>query len=192
MHTIKQPLQSIISAVMSLMIATCSFAGQNLTSTGAVSKTAPVAEKLTTPFKTTAEDGVFLSITDIHFDPFADAGIAKKLDSSPVSKWPQIFAQAGDKDAADYGSDASYPLASSAIAKAKAIGLKYDYILYSGDYLSHNFRATYNRIVSGDEQSFNEFVIKTVQYVSDLLSSEFNGIPVLAPSEITMPFVVIT
>jgi len=169
-------LIKIISIVVVLMVSSYSV-------THTSKKTSPeitAANKAAiASFTKTAGSSVFLSITDIHFDPFADISIVKKLNSSPVSQWQEIFTNARDNDAANYGSDANYSLTSSAIEAADALNFGYDFILYSGDYLSHDFRATYNQFVGGSAQEFNQFAIKTMQYVSNSLSIKFNDVPVL-------------
>lgn len=135
-------------------------------------------EDVKVPFTVNAERGIFLSITDIHFDPFADTSILQKLNKSPASKWQQIFARADEKSFSSYGSDTNYPLLESALAAARPLGPEYDYILCSGDYLSHDFRSTYNQLIGGSEEEFQAFAIKTMTFVSNRLAETFEGVPI--------------
>jgi sphingomyelin phosphodiesterase acid-like 3 len=123
-------------------------------------------------------EGLFLIVTDIHFDPFTVPSLVPQLDQSPVSAWPAIFSGNAGGDVAGYGDDAGYILTKSAVEAAAAQGMSYDYVLYTGDHLSHRFNDHYNRYAGGNPQGVASFAIKTTQYVSQLLSDSFGGIPV--------------
>jgi len=181
----KQPLLKIISSLLVLLVFTCPVAladkmqaDKKLSAKKISYINAKDTKAVIRSLSQETGTGIFLSITDIHFDPYADTSIVKDLNNNPVSAWPKIFANAGDDDASPYGVDAGYVLASSAVKAASNLTRNYDFILYSGDYLSHDFRATYNQLVGGTSQEFNQFAIKTMRYVSYLLSSQFNGVPI--------------
>jgi len=130
------------------------------------------------PFQPGPDEGLFLVVTDIHFDPFTVHSLVPQLDKSPVSGWPSIFESSAGGNVASYGDDAGYILTQSAVEAAAAQGMSYDYVLYTGDHLSHRFNDHYNRYAGGDPQGVASFAIKTTQYVSQLLSDSLGGIPV--------------
>lgn len=131
-----------------------------------------------TPFTSTVGRGVFLIVTDIHFDPFTQPNIVPKLDQNPVENWPQIFADgAGDKFQT-YGTDAGYPLTQSALSAAAATELAFDFILYTGDYLSHDFEQNYDRYAGSDSQGLTSFSVKTAKYVSNTIAYHLPDIPI--------------
>lgn len=133
-----------------------------------------------TPFGATTnpDHGTFLIVTDIHFDPFKVPDIVPKLDQALVSDWPAIFTAAGVDDFQTYGTDAGYPLTASALKLASGLGLDFDYVLYTGDYLSHDFAFDYNRLAGKDNNGLNSFSVKTAQYVSDAITVALPDIPV--------------
>jgi sphingomyelin phosphodiesterase acid-like 3 len=138
-----------------------------------------VATHVATPFPVGSGQGVFLSITDIHLDPFTVPSIVPRLDSQPVSQWHSIFRSAGAEDFVGYGQDAGYPLMMSALEQASNLGLSYDYILYSGDYLAHGFRAKYEATAGSTPVGYEQFVVKTVSFVGEMLESEIGTVPIM-------------
>ncbi|GAB4523615.1 MAG: hypothetical protein Tsb0019_25570 [Roseibium sp.] len=130
------------------------------------------------PFQPGPNEGLFLIVTDIHFDPFTVPSLVPKLDGSEVSRWPEIMKKAADGDVATYGADAGYILTRSAVEAAAAQDMTYDFVFYTGDHLSHRFNAHYNRYAGSNGNGVTSFSIKTTQYVSQLLSDSFGGIPV--------------
>ncbi|MHA7773502.1 metallophosphoesterase [Roseibium sp. M-1] len=129
------------------------------------------------PFQPGPDEGLFLIVTDIHFDPFSVPSIVPALDQSEISGWPQIFKDSGG-GIASYGSDSTYTLMTSALETAAAQGMTYDYVLYTGDYLSHNFNSDYDGNAGPNPKGVTSFAIKTTQYVSWLLGETFEHIPV--------------
>ncbi len=149
----------------------------------------PRAPDKTAPDKTpdkTAKDalasvgsnqGAFLLISDIHFDPFADASLVSRLASAPASAWEAIFQSSSNHALSQDSRDASYGLLASAIAAAQSSGVHYDYVLMTGDYLAHDFRSKYRAYHLADED-FQSFTIKTMVFVSHALQSAFPKAPV--------------
>ena len=68
------------------------------------------------PFAPGPGQGVFLIVSDIHFDPFADPALVEELVAADVDAWPGIFERSQAKGFAQYGSDSNYPLLKSALA----------------------------------------------------------------------------
>ncbi len=122
-------------------------------------------------------EGLFLILTDIHFDPFADPGLARELASAPVAQWQSILSGSSRTGFAQYGSHANYPLMKSALSAARKLsesrGVPYDFVLYPGDYLSHRFYRDFDEYLGGGEHALEDFVIKTMQFVSAMLEQTF-------------------
>lgn len=143
--------------------------------------TAPAAaqDTETLPFSPASDQGIFLIVTDIHFDPFTDPALVPEFDKAPVAQWPQIFANGGGGDVQGYGSDAGYQLTHSALRFIAGLGMKFDYVLYTGDYLSHHFISSYSRFAGQDAEGVTSFGIKTTQYVSDTIRAHVGDVPIL-------------
>ncbi|MEP2707575.1 MAG: metallophosphoesterase [Roseibium sp.] len=145
----------------------------------ALTFSAAIAQTTSSPLQPGPHDGLFLIVTDIHFDPFAKPDLVPKLDQSPVSEWAAIFREGAGNDFQGYGDDAGYPLMASALQAAAAQKFDYDYVLYTGDYLSHGFNDDYKRFAGSKPLGITSFSIKTTQFVSRLLNETFGDIPVL-------------
>jgi hypothetical protein len=117
-------------------------------------------------------------ITDIHFNPFSNATIARKLDLEDWKNWDNIFQQT------------TYPLSVggqetnpalldsvlSAIHKKTDIP---DCVIFCGDILVHGFNKNYADITgNSDAASAEKFVLKTVSYVMSKVSSVYPDVPV--------------
>ncbi len=130
------------------------------------------------PFAPRPDQGLFLIISDIHFDPFADAAIVKQLVDADVGAWPAIFERSKQTGFAQYGEDANDPLMRSMLDAARRLVPQPDFVLYPGDYLAHAFETKFDIYVGGDREAYQDFVIKTVTFVSDRLQDAFAGIPI--------------
>lgn len=130
------------------------------------------------PFAPEPGQGVFLVITDIHFDPFADPALVEQLVAAEANAWPGIFESAGQQNFAQYGSDANYPLMTSALDTAGQLLPRPDFVLYAGDYLVHEFETKFETHAGGGPEAFARFVIKTMTFVSDRLQAAFAEAPV--------------
>ena len=139
----------------------------------------PSLAEMVAPFDVSNDQGVFLIVTDIHFDPFALPDIVPDLDAADVPQWAEIFAKGAGDDFENYGSDAGYPLTASALKAASELPLKYDYVLYTGDYLSHDFELDYNRYAGRSPQGLTSFSVKTAQYVSDAINTAVPDVPLI-------------
>lgn len=133
----------------------------------------------TAPFSPAPDQGIFLILTDIHFDPYTDPALVPELDKAPVTQWPRIFAKSDGSDVQGYGSDAGYRLTHSALRFIAGLGMTFDYVLYTGDYLSHHFISDYSRFAGQDGEGVTSFGIKTTRFVSDTIRSHVGDIPIL-------------
>jgi hypothetical protein len=129
------------------------------------------------PFTIGAGQGVFLHVSDLHFNPFADQTIVRRLIAAPVEQWAAIFRAAKSTPFWAKDQDTTFPLLTSMLAAAK--GPAYDYVLSTGDHLSHDFRDEFIK-AGGTESEYAGFVIKTMRFVDRMLKASFPGIPLIA------------
>ena len=125
-------------------------------------------------------EGAFLILSDIHFDPFTgtDPHVLQRLLDAPPDRWPSIFESQPNQSPAPDGADTNYALFSSALDAARDSGVHYDYVLMPGDFLGHNFLQKYRRYARPDASGYEEFVLKTVVFVSRSIQQAFPSLPV--------------
>jgi sphingomyelin phosphodiesterase acid-like 3 len=124
-----------------------------------------------------APTGRVLLISDIHLDPLADPSILKRLIAAPVARWTSIFRSSQRQSFSTYGSDPNYPLVSSALRAAAAQG-PFDYVVFTGDALRHDFSSAFVA-AGGASSQFPAFAVKTEVFVTRELQREFR-VPVLS------------
>jgi sphingomyelin phosphodiesterase acid-like 3 len=132
----------------------------------------------TLPFAPGPGQGVFLIVSDIHFDPFADPAIVEELIAAEVEAWRGIFESSREKGFAQYGTDSNYPLMTSALEAARRLLPRPDFVLYPGDWLAHEFEAKFDAAAGGRPEAYREFVIKTMSFVWKRLEDAFSQAPV--------------
>ena len=119
----------------------------------------------------------FLSISDIHYDPFADPSLVAQLEAADVSQWQAIFATSDAKTFSTYGNDINEPLFRSAIAEMKARIPSPAFVLISGDFLAHGFQKTYQQYATDKSQAaYTAFVTKTIAYVAGALRDAYPNV----------------
>jgi sphingomyelin phosphodiesterase acid-like 3 len=121
--------------------------------------------------------GRALLISDIHLDPLADPSIIKQLIVAPAGQWRSIFQSSQQKLLSKYGSDANYPLFSSTLIEAAKLEL-FDYVVFTGDALRHNFLQAFVA-AGGTSSQFPAFAAKTAVFVVRELQQRLR-VPVLA------------
>ena len=123
----------------------------------------------------------FLSLSDLHFDPFAFPGLTDTLLRSPVQQWKGIFAAAAAKYGyGDYGDDTNYNLFLSALNKMRAVNPRPHFIVMTGDFISHDFGMNFQQSTGiTNRDTLFSFVFKTLQFVTNTIESYFPGIPLL-------------
>ncbi len=130
----------------------------------------------------------FISIADIHFDPFiACYNVAAKpcpliqqLRETPTNKWAAIFSE-NEKLPSQYRQDTNYPLLASALAASKKMVEKNNskFVVVLGDFLGHDYREFYKKY-SGDKSfsGYQLFVKKTLEFLTIQLNQTFPSIDV--------------
>lgn len=132
----------------------------------------------------------FLSISDVHFDPFATCETQNTNDVCPivtalmaaeVNQWPAVFEQYSSKKLAGYGTDTNYALLLSSLAEMRMLNDHYhpQFMLLIGDYLAHNFQQKY-MLYSGNtsQQGYQSFVKKTMQFLTDEFHATLPTLPI--------------
>jgi hypothetical protein len=119
----------------------------------------------------------FLSVSDIHFDPFADPAIVTRLEAADVSQWDAILASSTVTAFATYGSDLNDPLLRSAIGAMKEQLPSPEFVLISGDFLAHDFDKSYQQYAADKSQTaYTAFVRKTNAYVASAFRKVYPGV----------------
>jgi sphingomyelin phosphodiesterase acid-like 3 len=119
----------------------------------------------------------FLSVSDIHFDPFADPAIIAKLETTDALQWDAIFASSTVTAFSTYGSDVNDPLLRSALAEMQKQLPAPAFVLISGDFLAHKFDKTYQQYATDKSQAaYSAFVTKTVAYVASRFAKAYPGV----------------
>lgn len=119
----------------------------------------------------------FLSVSDLHFDPFADPSLVAKLEAADVSQWDAIFASSAVTAFSSYGSDVNDPLLRSAIGEMRKQLPSPAFVLISGDFLAHKFDKTYQQYATDKSPAaYTAFVTKTIAYVASKLRAAFPGV----------------
>jgi sphingomyelin phosphodiesterase acid-like 3 len=121
----------------------------------------------------------FLSVSDIHFDPFADPTLVAKLEAAEVAQWEAILATSSVKTFSTYGSDLNEPLLRSALGEMKKRIASPAFVLISGDFLAHGFQMTYQQYATDKSQAaYTAFVAKTIAYLADAFRRTYPGVRV--------------
>ncbi|HWF40263.1 MAG TPA: hypothetical protein VG322_17190 [Candidatus Acidoferrales bacterium] len=125
-------------------------------------------------------EGAFLILSDVHFDPFTgtDPHVLQQLLEAPADRWSSIFASQPNQPPAPDGSDTNYALFSSALDASRNSGVHYGYVLMPGDFLGHNFQQKYRHYAHPDGSGYEEFVLKTMTFVSRSIQQAFPSLPV--------------
>lgn len=119
----------------------------------------------------------FLSVSDIHFNPFADPALVAKLEAADVSQWGAIFASSTMTAFSAYGSDVNDPLLRSALGEMQKQLPSPAFVLISGDFLAHKFDKTYQQYATDKSQAaYTAFVTKAVAYVASNFRKAFPGV----------------
>ncbi|HEX2122672.1 MAG TPA: metallophosphoesterase [Thermoanaerobaculia bacterium] len=118
----------------------------------------------------------FLSVSDIHFNPFADPAIVAKLEAADVSEWDAILASSTVTAFSTYGSDVNDPLFRSAIGEMRKQIPSPAFVLISGDFLAHGFDKSYQQYATDKSQAaYTAFVAKTNAYIASTFRKAFPG-----------------
>ncbi|PRP97902.1 hypothetical protein ENSA5_31350 [Enhygromyxa salina] len=122
----------------------------------------------------------FVSLSDIHFDPFLDPQLVPQLAAAEAPEWGPLLENGAAKDLGGHGRDTSYAVLKSALAAPASVGpWPPQFVIISGDFLAHSYRARYEA-ATGDktDAGYHAFVDKTLQFLTAEISATFPKIPV--------------
>ncbi len=126
-----------------------------------------------------AGTGLVVSISDIHFDPYYDRDLFDRLIKSDHTKWQGIFAGSSVQNYGIYGKNTNYLLFKSALENIYQQAPHPDFIIVSGDFLTHDFQEHYETYTGNkNKKALNEFVRKTIAFVSWMIEKQFPQTPV--------------
>jgi sphingomyelin phosphodiesterase acid-like 3 len=115
-----------------------------------------------------------LTISDIHFNPFANCPVTKncllveKLNQAAAAQWPQIFAQYGGTSLPNYDQSTNYALFLSLLVQIQQ--QQPQNVIILGDFLAHRFRTQYLKYSHDNNRShYENFVLKTLQYLTSAI-----------------------
>jgi len=118
----------------------------------------------------------FLNFSDIHFDPFYDTTLVEKLVRLDYKEWENVFSDSDNTNFGKYGKDTDFRLFRSVMKEMKQRIPGPDFIIITGDFMSHNFNENYKEY-SGieDTDSLNLFIKKTMQFVTSYIVKYYPG-----------------
>lgn len=132
----------------------------------------------------TVEINNFLSISDIHFNPYYDTSLINDLIKSSADQWEKVFQSSSVKSYGYYGwngqfYDTGYPLFKSALDAMKAANPNPEFITVNGDFLAHSFESEFQTLAKTTNlDSLQNFTVKTVQYIVSSIEKTFPGVPI--------------
>jgi len=142
-----------------------------------------------------AADESLLYVTDMHFDPLADASIVPKLMEQPVSKWNEIFQSSNKKELSGYREDTNFALWQSALKAMKQTVSHPTTVVVGGDFFRHTFRADFEKLYKEQNPGKTDirsvypvFIQKTIQFLVRGLVEQFPDaqfIPVIGNNDST-------
>lgn len=124
-------------------------------------------------------NGKILVISDIHFNPFYDPSILDQLIAADYTQWESIFEKSKDNSYGVYRQDTYYPLFKSAMKEMPIIEAKPDFIIITGDFISHDFEEVYQGLTGTPySDSVTDFIKKTESFVTSQLAKKYPNTPI--------------
>jgi sphingomyelin phosphodiesterase acid-like 3 len=118
----------------------------------------------------------FLLVSDLHFNPMADAKLVGDLAAADPAQRESILDRTQPASFSQYGSDTNWWLLKSAMNQFPATESHPAFIMVTGDLLAHNFPATFRNVThDSDPEHYRAFVLKTVRFLALQLQRRFPG-----------------
>lgn len=132
------------------------------------------------PDEVIKQPGKFLSMSDIHFNPFYDSTLTAKLVAADASGWDAIFATSKLDGYGYYGWDGAFydtgwKLFQSALSAMKAVNPNPEFITINGDFLAHSFESNFQTYATTDTAALHDFTVKTMKYIVSSIEKTFPG-----------------
>lgn len=120
--------------------------------------------------------GRALCFSDLHFNPFFDSSLLDALSKADYRQWEGVF-QGSAQGPGGYGSEADYALFSSLLDNAAARLPDPDFLIFPGDFLRHDFNATYDALIGGGGDRRRGFIDKTTAFIASQIQKRFPSAP---------------
>jgi len=118
----------------------------------------------------------FLLVSDIHFNPMADAGLVGELAKAEPARWEAILDRTSPSTFSQYKSDTNWWLLKSSLEQLPKTLAHPAFVMVTGDLLAHEFPQTFRSVTHDtDQQHYRIFVLKTVEFLGLELQSKFPG-----------------
>ena len=155
--------------------------GHQQIAASAVPASSATDQSLDPPLPAPAQgQGLFVALSDLHFNPFDTCSLGSELALARAEDWDVILARP-NRAPSKYGEDTNQALFVSALDSIASYMPKLDYLLFTGDFLAHDFREKYQHCVGhGSTAAYDDFVLKTMRYITTTLKRRFRDIPVVA------------
>lgn len=166
------------AAILIAVAATCFWGCKNTNSGG--NNADSTQENTQTETQSTKPKGKALLISDVHFNPFYDTAIVSQLIAAEYTDWEGIFEKSTVTSYGAYSQDTYYPLLKSSFEQMQNIDKNPDFIVITGDFISHNFEEVYSSITQiNNTDSFKKFIIKTESFIAQQLEKIYPNTPIL-------------
>jgi hypothetical protein len=121
----------------------------------------------------------FLWVSDIHFNPMADAALADELVKAEPAEWEAILNRTSPAGFSQYKSDTNWWLLKSALRQMPKTIRHPAFVMVTGDLLAHDFPQLYQAATHDDDQQhYRAFVKKTVRFLAWELRTRFPSTPI--------------
>jgi sphingomyelin phosphodiesterase acid-like 3 len=121
-------------------------------------------------------DSRFLWISDIHFNPMADAALVPQLEKADPAQWEAILNRTSPNTFSQYKSDTNWWLLKSSLVQFPRTIRHPAFVMVTGDLMAHEFPATFQSAThDSDPQHYRAFVLKTVEFLALELQRKFPG-----------------
>ncbi len=126
------------------------------------------------------DSGTFLSISDIHFNPFFDPSLVDDLVTSDINSWDSIFKSTKISGYGEFDKGTNYSLLQSSLDQMIRVAQNPDYIIISGSMLINKFGINFQKHTESYERiELDAFIKKTLQFVLTKLQNKFPNIMIL-------------
>lgn len=116
----------------------------------------------------------FLWVSDIHFNPMADAALVNDLVKAEPAQWEAILDRTSPATFSQYKSDTNWWLLKSALEEFPRTVRHPAFVMVTGDLLAHGFPQSFREATHDDDQQhYRAFVLKTVEFLGLELQRRF-------------------
>src|SRR5271165_7001041 len=121
-----------------------------------------------------------LLVSDIHFNPMADATLVSSLEAADPIQWESILQRTSPGSFSPYGQDTNWWLLQSALDQMRKTLPHPAFVMVTGDLLAHEFPKTFlNAAHDTDPEHYRTFVLKTVEFLTLEFRKRFPGAKIL-------------